>query len=105
GAQAPRGGGGPPECGTVALVEGGVAPQRVVAALLAREDGRDLAARRDPEVERGADALTREREAVAGAVAGEEDAVLDRGPQPVGEPVALVAHRIGVQALRQRDRG
>ena len=33
---------GPPERGAVALVEGGVAAQRVVAALLPRDDRRDL---------------------------------------------------------------
>ena len=52
----------------------------------------------DPEVERGPDALAREREAVAGAVADEEHAVVGRGAQAVREPVALVAHGVAPQA-------
>ena len=36
-------------------------------------------------------------------VAGEEDAVLGRVPQLVGDPVALVADRIAVQVARQPD--
>src|SRR4051794_869469 len=91
------------EGGAVAVVEGGVAAQGLVALLLARDDLRDLAAGGDPEVERGADPLAAEREAVAGAVAGEEDAALGGGPQAVREPVALVADRVGVQALGERD--
>ena len=47
-----------------------------LAAALAGEHRAQLAARGDAEVERGADALAREREAVAGAVADEEHAVL-----------------------------
>src|SRR3954447_24717543 len=91
------------EGGAVALVEGGVAAQGLVALLLARDDLRDLAAGRDPEVERGADPLAAEREAVAGAVAGEEDAALDGSTQAVREPVALVADNVGVQAPGERD--
>src|SRR4051794_36873591 len=88
----------------VALVERRVALQGVVAVTSAREDLRDLAPRGDAEVERRADALAGQREAVPGAVAGEEHAVLGRGPQPVREPVALVADRLGVQSRGQRDR-
>src|SRR3712207_7029622 len=45
------------------------------------------------EVQRGADALRRHRQAVAGAVAREEHAVLGRLAQLVRDPVALEAHR------------
>ena len=38
-----------------------------------------------------------ERQAVAGAVADEEDAVLGRGPQPVRDPVALVADGVALE--------
>src|SRR3954451_20301737 len=75
----------------VALVERRVAVQRLVAVAGAREDLRDLAPRGDAEVERRADALPGQREAVPGAVAGEEHAALGRGAQPVREPVALLA--------------
>ena len=62
---------------------------------------RELAAGLDAEVERGADALAGERQAVAGAVADEEHAVLGRGAQPVREPVALVADGVAVEAARR----
>src|SRR3954464_14901522 len=88
----------------VALVERRVALQGVVAVASAREDLRDLAPRGDAEVERRADALAGQRKAVPGAVAGEEHAVLGRGPQPVREPVALVADALGSQPRAQRDR-
>ena len=55
------------------------------------EHAAQLAPAGDAEVERRPDPLAREREAVAGAVAGEEHAVLDRRAQRVREPVALVA--------------
>src|SRR3954452_15620673 len=93
-----------PEGRAVVLVEVGVAAQGGVAILLARDHPGDLAAGRDPEVERRPDPLAAEREAVPGAVAREEDAVLDGGAQAMREPVALVANRVGVQALGERDR-
>ena len=39
-----------------------------------------------------------------GGVAGEEDAVLDGRPQLVGDPVALVAHGLGAEVLRELHR-
>ena len=50
-----------------------------------------LAPAGEAEVERGADALGGQRQAVPGGVAGEEHAVLDRAAQLVRDPVALVA--------------
>src|SRR4051794_16080135 len=60
------------EGGRVAAREGGVVRERLRPALGARERRADLAGGGAAEVERGADALARERQAVAGAVAGEE---------------------------------
>src|SRR5687768_11653755 len=70
-----------------------VPAQRLLARALTAQHGSQLAPACDAEVERRADALAREREAVAGRVAHEEDAVLRRPAQAVREPVALVAHR------------
>ena len=52
-----------------------------------------LAPAGQPEVQRRADALGGQRQAVAGGVADEEHAVLDGRAQLVGDPVALVALR------------
>ena len=62
------------------VVELGVGGGRLLAALAALDDAAQLAPERDPEVERGADPLGAERQAVAGRVAGEEDAALGRRP-------------------------
>src|ERR687890_145297 len=64
----------------------------------------ELAAGRDAEVERGANPLAAEREAVPGAVTGEEHAALDGGPQAMREPIPLVADGVRVQAVGERDR-
>ena len=81
--------------------ERAVAPQRLLMALRAAEHRGELAPRGDPEVERGADALGAERQAVAGGVADEEHAVLGRRAQRVRDPVALVAERLGAEVLGQ----
>src|SRR3954453_21815302 len=75
----------------MAARERAVGLQRLLAGALAREHRAQLAAAGGAEVEGGADALAREREAVAGRVADEEHAVLDCRAQLVREPVALVA--------------
>src|SRR6185295_6212311 len=82
------------ELPAVARGERSVARERRGLVLAALEHGAQLSAERDPEVERGPDALRGQRQAVAGAVAGEEHAVLGRGPQAVWDPVALVAVRL-----------
>ncbi len=64
--------------------------------------GAQLAPAGDAEVEGRADALGRQRQAVARRVAGEEDPVLGRAAQLVGDPVALVADRRPLQVLRQQ---
>lgn len=69
------------------------------------EHGCQLAAARDAEVERGADALPREGEAVTGGVPYEEDRFLSGGTQTMGEPVALVTNRLEPETLGQRDGG
>src|SRR3954447_9442302 len=94
----------PREGARVAAGERSVGGQRGVARALAGQHRAQLAAAGDAEVERGADALAREREAVAGAVADEEHAVLDRRAQLVREPVALVADGRPVQAPRDLAR-
>ena len=81
-----------------------VARQRLGAVLAALEHGAQFAPERDPEVERRADALGGQRQAVARAVAGEEHAVLGRGAEAVGDPVALVAVRLGGDVLEQPQR-
>ena len=58
------------------------------------------APQRDAEVEGGSNPLARQRDAVAGAVADEEHAVLGRRAQLVREPVALVADGLGVEPAR-----
>ena len=89
-----------PEGGRVAPRVRAVGGERLLARRLPGEHAPQLAAARDPEVERGADPLAGEGEAVARAVAGEEDAVLGRRPQRVREPVALVAHRVDAEPRR-----
>ena len=86
------------------VVEGVVAGQRLLARARAREDVADLVAAHQAEVQRGADALRGQRQAVAGGVAGEEDAVLGRVAQLVRDPVALEADGVRAQVLGQLDR-
>ena len=81
----------PAELPLVGVVELGVAGGGLLAALAGPRRPAQLAAQRDPEVERRPDPLGAERQAVAGRVAGEEDAALGRAAQLVGDPVALVA--------------
>src|SRR5207342_3596910 len=54
------------------------------------------------EVERGADALGAERQAVPGRVAGEEDAALGGAAQLVRDPVALVADLLAVEVVGEQ---
>ena len=81
----------PAELALVRVGEGAVARQRLLARALPVEHRAQLAPAGEAEVERGADALGGQRQAVPGGVADEEDAVLDRAAQLVGDPVALVA--------------
>ncbi len=80
----------------MAVGEGAVGGERLLAGAAAVEHGAQLAPAGKPEVEGGADALGGQRQAVPGGVPGEEDAVLDGRAQLVGDPVALVA--LGRQA-------
>ena len=73
-----------------------VAGERLLARAAPVEHRAQLAPAGEPEVERRADPLGGERQAVPGRVAGEEHAVLDGAAQLVGDPVALVA--LGRQA-------
>ena len=91
----------PGEGPAVLLAEVGVARERLLARLAALEDEAQLAPAGQAEVERRADALGRGRQAVPGAVADEEDAVLDRRAHLVGDPVALVAHGRDVEVAGQ----
>jgi len=87
----------------VASGEGAVAGGRLGSGPLTRHDGAQLAPGGDAEVERGADPLPRQRQAVPRRVAHEEHAVLGRRAQAVREPVALEAHRVAAEPLHQRD--
>jgi hypothetical protein len=89
----------------VLLAELVVAAQRGVLVGAALQHGGDLPAGGDAEVQRGADALGGEREAVAGGVADEEDPVLGGGAQLVRDPVALVAVELAADVADQVDRG
>ena len=81
-----------PRVGPPALVaERGVARERLLARLAAVEHEAQLAPAGKAEVEGGADPLGRRRQAVPGAVAGEEHPVLGGCAHLVGDPVALVA--------------
>jgi hypothetical protein len=62
-----------------------------------------LAAAGQPEVQGRADALRGERQAMAGRVTGEEDAVLGGVAQGVRNPVALVADGVGAEVGGQPD--
>ena len=77
-----------------------VARERLLARARALQHGAQLAPARDAEVERRADPLGGERQAVAGRVAGEEDPVLGGRAELVRDPVALVA--VGRQPERRR---
>ena len=81
-----------------------VAGQRLLAGLLAGEHAAQLAAAGQTEVQRGPDPLGGQRQAVAGRVADEEDAVLGGRAQRVGDPVALVADRVGARGPRPAGR-
>src|SRR4051794_12831568 len=94
----------PAELPQVLVAEGGVALERLLARLAALDDGAQLAAARDPEVQRGADALGGGGQAVPRAVAGEEDAVLRRRAHLVRDPVALVAVETHADVGRQPRR-
>ena len=83
-------------------VEVVVAGERLGGRLAALDDAAQLAPDGDPEVERRADALGGQRDAVPGGVAGEEHAVLGAVAQLVGDPVALVAHGVAAQVLGQQ---
>src|SRR5205085_9708399 len=61
------------------------------------EDGPQLTSARDAEIEGGADALGRQRQAVAGRVTDEEHAVFRGLAQSVRNPVALVADALGTE--------
>ena len=78
-----------------------VAPERLRVGLAALEHRAQLATARDAEVESRPDPLGRQRQAVAGGVADEEDAVLGRRAQLVRDPVPLEADRLGAEVLRQ----
>ena len=80
------------------LRERAVARQRLLARDAAFVHRAQLARAREAEVQRRADPLGGEWETVPGGVAGEEHAVLDRGPQLVGDPVALIALAAAVPA-------
>ena len=75
---------------------------RLLAALAPLDDAAQLPPERDPEVERRADALGGQRQAVSGRVAGEEDAAPGRLAQLVGDPVALVADAVALQVLGEQ---
>ena len=81
----------PAELPLVRVVEPRVPGGRGLARLPALDDSAQLPAQFDPEIERRADPLRGQRQAVPGRVAGEEDAVLGRRAQLVGDPVALVS--------------
>ena len=81
-----------------------IAPQCRGQVLPPVEHGAQLAPAGDAEVQRGADALGGQRQAVAGRVADEEHAVLGGRAQAVRDPVALEAHRVGRHVGGQRQR-
>jgi len=72
--------------------------------LAAVHHGAKLAAAGDPEVERGADALRGEREAVAGGVADEEDAIVGGRAEAMRNPVPLVADGLAREVLGEHHR-
>ena len=84
------------------VVEGGVVGGGALAVLATLVDGAQLAPQGDAEVDRGPDPLRGQRQAVAGRVAGEEDAALGRGAQLVRDPVPLVADPVLAQVLGQQ---
>src|SRR5205807_9650925 len=67
----------------------------------ASHDRPQLAPGGQAEVQRGADALGGERQAVPRGVSGEEHAVLDSCAQLVGYPVPLIAERLELQLAGQ----
>jgi len=91
------------ELPAVGGAEGAVAGERRLLGLAPADHVRQLAAGGDAEVEGCADALGGQRQAVAGRIAGEEDAVVGGFADTVRDPVALVANRLAVQVVRQLD--
>src|SRR6266480_3413555 len=83
----------PAEFPLVRIDELGVVAKGGLSVLPSLDHAPQLVAELDPEIEGGPDPLCRERNALAGGIADEEDAVLDPGPELVRDPVALVAHR------------
>ena len=81
----------------VGVAELGVSAGGLIAASAALEHGAELAARPRAEVERGPDPLRGQRQALAGRVAGEEDAPFGRGAELVRDPVALVADLLSAE--------
>ena len=73
-----------------AVGERAVAGERLLARGVTVEHGRQLAAAGEAEIQGRADALGGQRQAVPGGVAREEDPVLDRRSQLMGNPVALI---------------
>ncbi len=69
--------------------EGAVARERLLARAVAGQRGAQLATEREREIEGGADPLGRQRQAVPGRVADEEDAVLGGRTELVRDPVTL----------------
>src|SRR6202000_2730143 len=92
----------PPELPLVRVAELGVVRGRFLARLAPLDDAAQLPSQGHAEVERGADSLGGQRQAVAGRVADEEDAAPGRRAQLVGDPVALVADRVAVEVLGER---
>src|SRR4051794_39510758 len=84
------------------IVELGVAGGGALTVLPSVDDPPQLPPQRDSEVERGADPLGAERQAVAGRVAGEENPALGAAAQLVGNPVALVADAVGIQVFGEK---
>src|SRR5205823_12544995 len=89
------------ELARVPGAEGAVAAQRLSVRLAPVEDRAQLATACQPEVQRRADALGGDGQALAGRVPDEEDAVLNGRAQLMGDPVALVTHRRQPQLARE----
>ncbi len=93
----------PAELAGVGVREGGVAREGAFARAAAIEHVAELAAAGEAEVDRGADPLGGQRQAVPGGVAGEEHAVLDGGAKAVGDPVPLEALRRDAEVAGEPD--
>jgi hypothetical protein len=95
----------PAELPLVPGAEGSVTPQRGFTLCPAFQNATQLAATRNAEVEGRANALGGKRQAMAGRVAHEEDAVARRVAQLVRNPVALVTDGVAAQSVGEADRG